>query len=124
MPELESIEGVASVSATGLLEESVNVIIRQDKVDAVNRKIFAAIDDKMKDAEEELADRRLVELEAPISGVPAPALCAWRKGRWVTPAMELFLELLREALAEGEPLTAAASAPAPGPAAGRACRLK
>lgn len=75
-------------------------------------------------AEEELADRRLVELEAPISGVPAPALCAWRKGRWVTPAMELFLELLREALAEGEPLTAAASAPAPGPAAGRACRLK
>ena len=29
-----------------------------------------------------------------------------------------------EALAEGEPLTAAASAPAPGPAAGRACRLK
>nr|WP_296462580.1 efflux RND transporter permease subunit [uncultured Acetatifactor sp.] len=58
MPELESIEGVASVSATGLLEESVNVIIRQDKVDAVNRKIFAAIDDKMKDAEEELADGR------------------------------------------------------------------
>nr|WP_325178821.1 LysR family transcriptional regulator [uncultured Oscillibacter sp.] len=78
-------------------------------------------------AEEELADGRLVELEAPISGVPAPALCAWRKGRWVTPAMELFLELLREALAEegaGMPLTASASAPGPGHAAGRACRLK
>lgn len=75
-------------------------------------------------AEEELKDGRLVELEAPISGVPAPALCAWRKGRWVTPAMELFLELLREALAEGEILSAAASAPAPGPAAGRACRSK
>ena len=75
-------------------------------------------------AEEELADGRLVELEAPISGVPAPALCAWRKGRWVTPAMELFLSLLREALAEGEPLSAAASAPALGPFSGRACRLK
>lgn len=49
-------------------------------------------------AEEELADGRLVELAAPISGLPAPALCAWRKGRWVTPAMELFLELLREGL--------------------------
>ncbi len=73
-------------------------------------------------AEEELADGRLVELEAPISGVPAPALCAWRKGRWVTPAMELFLGLLREALAEGEPLSAAASAPAP--SSGRACRLR
>ena len=49
-------------------------------------------------AAEELADGRLVELRAPVSGVPAPALCAWRKGRWVTPAMELFLELLREEL--------------------------
>lgn len=58
MPELESIEGVASVSATGLLEESVNVIIRQDKVDALNEKIYAAIDEKMKEAEDELADGR------------------------------------------------------------------
>ena len=56
MPELESIEGVASVSATGLLEESVNVIIRQDKVDAVNEKVYAAIDEKMREAEEELAN--------------------------------------------------------------------
>ena len=58
IPELESIEGVASVSATGLLEESVNVIIRQDKVDAINEKVYAAIDDKMREAEEELADGR------------------------------------------------------------------
>ncbi len=58
LPELESIEGVASVSATGLLEESVNVVIRQEKVDAVNEKVFSAIDDKMKDAEEELEEGR------------------------------------------------------------------
>ena len=56
IPELESLEGVASVSATGLLEESVNVIISQEKIDKVNESIFAAIDEKMKDAEEELAD--------------------------------------------------------------------
>ncbi len=56
MPEIESLEGVASVSATGLLEESVNVVIRQEKVDALNEKIYAAIDDKMADAEQELAD--------------------------------------------------------------------
>lgn len=49
-------------------------------------------------AREELEDGRLVELKSPISGVPAQALCARRKGRWVTPAMELFLELLREEL--------------------------
>lgn len=56
VPELESLEGVASVSATGLLEESVNVIIRQEKVDAINELVFAAIDDKMAEAEQELAD--------------------------------------------------------------------
>ncbi len=55
-PELESIEGVASVSAVGLLEESVNVVIRQEKVDELNEKIFAAIDEKMAEAEKELAD--------------------------------------------------------------------
>ncbi|MCM1188258.1 MAG: efflux RND transporter permease subunit [bacterium] len=58
VPELESIEGVASVNATGLLEESVNVIIRQEKIDEVNRKVYAVIDDQMADAEQELADGR------------------------------------------------------------------
>ncbi len=58
MPELESIEGVASASATGLLEKSVHVVIRQEKVDEVNARIRAAIDEKMKDAEEELAEGR------------------------------------------------------------------
>ncbi len=58
MPELESIEGVASVEATGLLEESINVIIRQEKVDQINEKIFAAIDEKMEEARLELEDGR------------------------------------------------------------------
>ena len=58
IPELESIEGVASASATGLFEESVNVIIRQEKIDAINKQVFAHIDDEMKDAEQELADGR------------------------------------------------------------------
>ncbi len=56
IPELESIEGVASASATGLFEESVNVIIRQEKIDVINEQVFAYIDDEMKDAEQELAD--------------------------------------------------------------------
>lgn len=50
VPELESIEGVASVSATGLLEESVHVIIRQEKVDEINQKVYAAIDEKFMNA--------------------------------------------------------------------------
>lgn len=56
IPELESIEGVASASATGLFEESVHVIIRQEKIDAINEEVFAYIDDEMKEAEQELAD--------------------------------------------------------------------
>lgn len=49
-------------------------------------------------AKEELAAGRLIELAAPISGIQDPALCARHKNRWVTPAMELFLDLLREHL--------------------------
>lgn len=56
MPELESIEGVASVSADGLLEEQINVIIRQEKVDELNEKIYAAIDKKMEEAAQEIED--------------------------------------------------------------------
>ena len=53
VPELESIEGVASVSGMGLLEESVNVIIRQEKIDAVNKQVFGSID---KEIDENLAE--------------------------------------------------------------------
>ncbi len=56
IPELESIEGVASASATGLLEESVHVIIRQEKIDDINKQVFGYIDEEMEDAVQELAD--------------------------------------------------------------------
>ena len=58
VPELESIEGVASASASGLLEESVHVIIREDKIAALNEKIFGVIDSEMADAKKELDDGR------------------------------------------------------------------
>ena len=58
IPDLESIEGVASASATGLIEESVNVIIRQDKIDAINEQVFGSIDEELKDAEQQIADGR------------------------------------------------------------------
>ena len=58
VPELESIEGVASASATGLLEESVNVIIRQDKIDKINQQVFGYIDEELEEQEEQLEDSR------------------------------------------------------------------
>lgn len=56
MPELESVEGVASVSADGLLEEQINVIIRREKVDELNKKIFASIDKKMEEAAQDIEE--------------------------------------------------------------------
>ena len=51
---------------------------------------------------EELASGTLVELPAPISGIRFPVLCARHQKHWVTPAMELFLQLLREKLPEAK----------------------
>lgn len=37
-PKLEGIEGVASVNAGGLIDQKVNVMLSQEKIDAVNKK--------------------------------------------------------------------------------------
>lgn len=51
IPELESIEGVASVSSVGAAEESVQVILNQEKIDAVNGQIVNSLDQKFADAQ-------------------------------------------------------------------------
>ena len=56
LPRLESIEGVASATASGLLEESVHVIIREDKIAKINEQVFDSIDKEMEDAREELEE--------------------------------------------------------------------
>lgn len=55
-PSLESLEGVASVTGMGLVEESVQVIVRRDKVKTVNKKVRKALDDKFADAEKALQE--------------------------------------------------------------------
>ncbi|MCI9531729.1 MAG: MMPL family transporter [Lachnospiraceae bacterium] len=54
IPDIESVEGVASVSGTGLIEESVRVTLSQSKIDAVNQKITASLEEKFADAQEEM----------------------------------------------------------------------
>ncbi len=56
IPDLESLEGVASVTAFGLIEESVQVVIRQDKIDAINQQVFGYIESEFEDAEQEIVD--------------------------------------------------------------------
>lgn len=55
-PEIEGVEGVASVTTMGMLEESVQVVIRKDKVEAVNKKVKKSLDKKFAEAEEAIAD--------------------------------------------------------------------
>lgn len=55
-PDIEGLEGVASVTTIGNIEESVQVIIRKDKLDEVNEKVKKALDDKFAEAEEAITD--------------------------------------------------------------------
>ena len=57
-PRLESIEGVASVTETGLISESVHVIIRQEKIDKINEQVFGYIDGEMLDAQKDIDEGR------------------------------------------------------------------
>lgn len=56
IPELESLEGVASVNASGLIEENVQVVIRQEKIDAINQQVFGYVESEFEDAEKEIED--------------------------------------------------------------------
>ncbi len=56
IPTLESVEGVASVSVSGALEETVEVTLNQEKIDALNEKIQSSITEQFAEAQKELDD--------------------------------------------------------------------
>lgn len=58
IPNLESIEGVASVDTSGLLDQQINVVINQDKIDKVNKKVETAVNKQMDDAKKELENAK------------------------------------------------------------------
>lgn len=58
VPLLESVEGVASVSLTGTIEERYEVTMNQTKIDKLNNKIHEKISEKFTDAEKDLEDAR------------------------------------------------------------------
>ena len=57
-PSLESVEGVATVSLTGTVEERYTVVINEDKVNALNDKMQAEISEELEDARKELEDSK------------------------------------------------------------------
>lgn len=54
LPDIESVEGVASVTTSGEIEKQIEVIIQQDKIDEVNKKVQKAISGQFDDAAEEI----------------------------------------------------------------------
>ena len=54
LPQLERVDGVASVSTSGLVEKSVQITLDQEKIDAVNDKLLVKVSDRLADAKKEL----------------------------------------------------------------------
>ena len=58
VPALERVNGVASVTGMGLVQEEVRVTLSQAKIDALNNKITQKVDKELADAQQKLDDAR------------------------------------------------------------------
>ena len=56
VPEFEAINGVASVTASGLITQEVDVTLEQDRIDVLNNAILRDIDAELADVEQQLDD--------------------------------------------------------------------
>ncbi len=52
--ELEQIDGIASVSDKGIITQQENIVVSQEKINKLNKKINAALDDQFGEAENKL----------------------------------------------------------------------
>ena len=57
VPELEKTKGVASVDPTGLLEETVQIVLDHDKIDQINNKVLDSVDSELAKSERELREK-------------------------------------------------------------------
>ena len=57
-PKLEGVTGVASVTTSGLIVRQVEIVLDDDKIDALNEKVYAAIDEEFDKAAAELDEAR------------------------------------------------------------------
>lgn len=58
LPQLERVDGVASVSATGLVKQTVQITLDQDKIDEVNDKLLVKVSDRLAEAKDQLDENR------------------------------------------------------------------
>ena len=58
MNKLEGIAGVARISASGMIEQELHVILDQEKIDALNQRIADSINGELDDAAAELTEKK------------------------------------------------------------------
>ena len=58
IPELESVDGVASVSGVGVIEESIEVVLSKEKIDNLNKILLDNVDAKLLQAENKLLEAK------------------------------------------------------------------
>ena len=63
VPSLEAVDGVASVSSTGLVTQQINAIISEKKIDKLNKKIEKALNGQFDEAQNKI-DQAKSEMEA------------------------------------------------------------
>ena len=56
VPRLERVNGVADVSTTGLVKQTVQITLNQDKIDDVNDRLLVTVSDRLADAKQQLDD--------------------------------------------------------------------
>jgi len=68
--KLEGIDGVASLSVSGMRREQINVVIREDYVTGINDKLAAAIEKEIGDKEQDLINKK-ADLQSTLNELKA-----------------------------------------------------
>ncbi len=58
LPKFERIEGVASVTAEGLVENRLNITLDKDKINSINDKMLSKVGSEFKEQEQKLSDAK------------------------------------------------------------------
>lgn len=77
VPELESVEGVASVDASGLVENQIHIILSDDKIEAIN----ASIEEMMRASMAHLPPEAVLEMDFPNVSISKEMVSGIIKGQ-------------------------------------------
>ncbi len=91
LPRLESLGGVASVTTMGVVEQSVEVTVNQEKLNVTNSKVQVALDGTFAEAQEEI-DSAKRELESGSSQLDSAAQELSEQKTEVTEALRMIEE--------------------------------